>query len=1077
MTGWTLALLLVTVGSAPTGDSDAFIRASLSDSALVAIASQYADSLRLALSRTRAAAAQSTSDSAANADIAFANRLAAAYQQAWMDSFYVRELARFKSEPVAWRREWARADSLRRGGINAATRVGVPAAMRLWRESATIFSRLRDSAGLGAALGSLGAGFYLAGQLDSAAPYLDRARLIAVTVGDRRTEANALGVIASVEKDEGDLRAARDSYERALALRARCGDDRGAAADENNLGLLAQSLGDLGAARRAFVRALEANRRGGRDHSAAINLTNLANLASVTGDSPGADSLYRRALAMHAALAERDDQAIVLHDLALLQMRRADFEGAFASFERALSLTDSTGAVREHAALLADLATLLAARGDLSGAMTTLRRAEQSAAGDAGSGELRARLALIRADLDVALNALADAERGYERAARLAAASGNKSLQGEAERGRGMMLIKRERYADAVVELAAAVRHQQTSGDVRAAAAGRLLLGYAYELLDDTARARHTLSAARSALHALGDPAAEAAAYAALGDLDVANGAAAAAESDYRRGLDVLGAITSPDVRWRLHAGLAEAARKRGGLEEARDEFRLAITSIERTSGSLRLEEQRESFHADKWDVYAQLALTEQQLRRPDEAFAASERLRAQQSLAMLARGRVRFAPTGDSLLVREQELRHRIAELTRLVENGPGSPVTLRGAAADAPARDAARQALSAAERDYAALLQEMRETSATGPPRRLPGRAPDVASWREISGHLHPEEALLEYLVTDSASTLFIVTADTVVALDLGVGRHEIAALVEYTRDAIARSGRGADSSWRAPLRRLYQLLLQPAEDAALLRGRRTLIVVPHVELHFAPFAAFMPSARADHFLIERFAISYAPSATLWLRFSQRSVAIGEGHSLLAMAPRTHALPASGAEVDSLGAILGARAIVLRDADATRAAFLARAPTSEMVHVDSLGVLNKHNPLFSFVELAPDGQDDGRLAVTDIFGLDLHARLVTLSACQTALGAGALADVPAGDEWVGFTSAFLQAGARDVLASLWPVEDAATAELMARFYRALSEDGDAAEALAIAQRQSISDPATAIPFRWAGFVVTGAR
>jgi CHAT domain-containing protein len=76
-----------------------------------------------------------------------------------------------------------------------------------------------------------------------------------------------------------------------------------------------------------------------------------------------------------------------------------------------------------------------------------------------------------------------------------------------------------------------------------------------------------------------------------------------------------------------------------------------------------------------------------------------------------------------------------------------------------------------------------------------------------------------------------------------------------------------------------------------------------------------------------------------------------------------------------------------------------------------------------------------------------------------------------------VGFTSAFLRAGARDVLATLWPVEDNATATLMTSFYRSFEGGSNPADALAAAQRAALHDPARAAPFQWAGFVLTGAR
>jgi len=111
----------------------------------------------------------------------------------------------------------------------------------------------------------------------------------------------------------------------------------------------------------------------------------------------------------------------------------------------------------------------------------------------------------------------------------------------------------------------------------------------------------------------------------------------------------------------------------------------------------------------------------------------------------------------------------------------------------------------------------------------------------------------------------------------------------------------------------------------------------------------------------------------------------------------------------------------------------------------------------------------------VHEVFGLHLAADLVVLSACQTGLGAGALADVPAGDDWVGLTRAFLHAGAKHVVASLWPVADWATAALMERFYEGYRSEGDPIRALAVAQRALLAAPATSHPFYWAPFEAVG--
>jgi CHAT domain-containing protein len=125
--------------------------------------------------------------------------------------------------------------------------------------------------------------------------------------------------------------------------------------------------------------------------------------------------------------------------------------------------------------------------------------------------------------------------------------------------------------------------------------------------------------------------------------------------------------------------------------------------------------------------------------------------------------------------------------------------------------------------------------------------------------------------------------------------------------------------------------------------------------------------------------------------------------------------------------------------------------------------------------VDLAPGGGQDGRLEVHEVLGLHLAADLVVLSACQTGLGSGAFADIPAGDDWVGLTRAFLHAGAANVVATLWPVEDWATAALMERFYEGYEAQGDPVPALARAQRALLATRPVAHPFYWAGFVSAG--
>ena len=318
---------------------------------------------------------------------------------------------------------------------------------------------------------------------------------------------------------------------------------------------------------------------------------------------------------------------------------------------------------------------------------------------------------------------------------------------------------------------------------------------------------------------------------------------------------------------------------------------------------------------------------------------------------------------------------------------------------------------------------------------------------------------------------------TADTVAAVDLNVSRAALVPLVDFARGTLAAPTEGATRrAWRGPLRRLFEQLVAPVEEHGLLNGKGRLLIAPHGELHYLPFAALVRPGTTEQLLVERYVVAYVPSASVWLRLRARPVPAASG-GVLALAPRSEALPGSRAEVQAIGRIHGDGARVLVGPAATERAFRASAPEHRIVHLATYGILNKHNPLFSFVELEAGDGEDGRLEVHEVFGLSLNARLLVLSACQTGLAAGALADVPPGDDWVGLVRAFLFAGASNVLATLWPVEDVATARLMERFYRELAAGRSEGEALTAAQRAGARDAKTAHPFYWAGFALVVGR
>jgi CHAT domain-containing protein/Tfp pilus assembly protein PilF len=902
--------------------------------------------------------------------------------------------------------------------------------------------------------------------------YLGRAGTLAERVGDLRVAGNAAVNLGSVAKRRGDLQSANEQYTRALSLHERVGNDRGVAADYNNIGLIAQELGDLEGAREAFEAALALNRRHDNLTRAADNLLNLGRLESAEVNYAAAAVRYREVLATYRELNEPVNAALALHNLGLLDVRRGDYPSALKLFTEALRIYEETGGTIDAIATRRTIATVQAAMGDLRTALSELTQAAEAAGVEPNaSATLLADLALARADLAVQFNQLVEAEREYSGAMRLYRAANNGRGQAEAQQGQGQLLLLREDFVGAQSALELALRGQETSGNWRSAALTRVLLASAYDELGDTSSARQSIEEAAVALRRLDDPVAEAAAFGALGELEVKFGMALAAESLYHRALSLVEDRAAPTVSWQLRAGLGRALKSRGALPQAAREFRAAIAEVERVSGTIVLEQRRAAFLADKWDVYGELALVERARGRHAAAFELSERMRARQMLDLLARGRISGSGSAaGGLTAREQTLRHRISELTAELE-GSESIAALRGPEVATRDLNVVREALAAAQRRYAALLLELRERS----PEYATLVAAETAPVRDIMAQLAPEEALLEFLLSDSASVVFVVTADTVTTIDLNVDRKAVAGLVDFVRGTMVRPVRPGPSRdlWKAALRRLHQQLIQPVEEAGLLHGKRRLLIAPHAELHYLPFDALV-TEQSDRFLIEQYETSYVPSASVWVRLRERTS--GDGlERVLALAPRDRALPGSRDEVEAIERIFENRTTAFVGSDATERVLARSISRYDVVHLATYGILNKHNPLFSFVELNAAGDDDGRLEVHEVFGLDLNAHLVVLSACQTGLGSGALADVPAGDDWVGLVRAFLYAGASNVLATIWPVEDRATAGLMETFYRYLESGSSPSEAMTLAKRASLSSAGTVHPFYWAGFILVG--
>jgi CHAT domain-containing protein len=360
-----------------------------------------------------------------------------------------------------------------------------------------------------------------------------------------------------------------------------------------------------------------------------------------------------------------------------------------------------------------------------------------------------------------------------------------------------------------------------------------------------------------------------------------------------------------------------------------------------------------------------------------------------------------------------------------------------------------------------------------------------------------LRPDEMILEYVLDELSSYCLHITHTSAAVTVLPAARKPIEHLVEtYVADVRLKKSNAETG------KDLYSLLVRPIPG---IESKSRLIIVPDGKLHLLPFSS-LPDSQG-RYLLESHIVTYAPSATVLYLIRNSPMAqpptqafLGVGDIQLTQDRTTAAkkdsgtasastttpanpfdlggtrlqdIPATRDEVIAVSQLFGEKTLLL-GMDATETAFKAEPLAEfEIIHIAAHGVASAKFPDRAALVLGndPKSGEDGLLQVREIRDLSLNADLVTLSACDT--GVGALE----GEEGIAnLVRAFLFAGAKSVVASLWAASDVYTLKLMQHFYRHIADGEDKASALRHAQMELIKEFVDeAKPFYWAGFIMVG--
>jgi len=589
----------------------------------------------------------------------------------------------------------------------------------------------------------------------------------------------------------------------------------------------------------------------------------------------------------------------------------------------------------------------------------------------------------------------------------------------------------------------------------------------------------------------------------------------------YRDALPLSERSSDPVAKAMIHNHLAHLYRNRGDLGNAKQEVEAALEIIESQRANVVSQDLRTSYFAtvrSTYEFYIDI-LMQMHRQSPNSgfdkaAFGISERARARSFLELLNEARTRGRDGIDPALLDKER------ELSDAINNTAQRQVQLL-----MEKRTAESDQLCKELDGLVAELAQTRDKIRQANPRAV--NVPELLSLDEVQRRLLDEDTvLLEYVLGDDRSYVWVVTRNSLLSYELSPRNeietaarklHELIASRQmiYGESVTARAERQAKADTEIPAQTdvVSKLILGPL--AGKLEKKR-LLVVADGPLQYVPFQ-MLTAPDTGGYLLQKYEIVNLPSAsTLALLQSvaanrkpaSKSVAVladpvfeiddprvtlnikgarpqraNDVHLAsrdAGISPDGVQIPrllASGAEADGIIAAApwysGFKAVGF---DANREfVFGSQLANYRIIHFATHGLINSERPELSGVVLSLFDREgnprDGFLRLHDIYNLHLPADLVVLSACSTGLGK----DVR-GEGLIGLTRGFMYAGASGVIASLWKVDDDATAELMKNFYEALFQKGMApAAALRHAQLTLSQNKRWQSPYYWAGFVIQG--
>lgn len=553
-----------------------------------------------------------------------------------------------------------------------------------------------------------------------------------------------------------------------------------------------------------------------------------------------------------------------------------------------------------------------------------------------------------------------------------------------------------------------------------------------------------------------------------------------------QKSIDLANQIKAGQVLWEAFLYVANSYKKQAKFDDALKNYENSISVIESVRSTLELEELKASyFGTDKRieayhnliDLLVRIQKSNPQTSYDAEAFKYFEKAKARAFLDSLEVAQVSISQGIDTKLSAQEKLLNN--DITSLYKKLLVPDLTVEQ-------KNDINEKLKKFDDDHERLKREIRATS----PAYANLRYPEIITLNEAQEKLVDNQTTyISYSIGKDNSYGFAISKNGLKIFPISPRKKLQAKVSAHIK--VITDKENADFHLG---QELYTELVRPGLD----RQTKRLVFVPDDILYFLPFETLLQSGNQGRWLIQDYAIAYAPSLSSLWEIIKRGRLNGKEQKkdILAFGDPVYAaeedlknnknssdifqnfkffrLKYSGVEVQRIASLFNKNREEIYQRERASEQVLKNLDLEDfkIIHFAAHGFIDDQKPARSSIVLSldPKSQEYGIVRMGDIYNLKMRADLVSLSACQTGLG-----QFIRGEGIEGFNRAFFYAGASSVLMSLWSINDQACSQLMERFYFHLRSSNSIMDALQKAKLEMIGFKPFSHPFYWAAFVITG--